>query len=48
MKLQGLVESGVAENFYQFSQRTSELLIGYKHRYQSGLVLEIGILENLF
>jgi len=46
--LQGLVESGVAENFDQFSQRTSELLIGYKHRYQSGLVFEIGILENLF
>jgi len=46
--LQGLVESGVAEKFDQFSQRTSELLIGYKHRYQSGVVLEIGILENLF
>jgi len=46
--LQGLVESGVAEKFDQFSKRTSELLIGYKHRYQSGMVLEIGILENLF
>jgi len=46
--LQGLVESGVAKDYSQFSKRTSELMFGYKHRYQSGWVLEVGFLENLF
>ncbi len=46
--LQGLVESGVAINYSQFSERTSELMVGYKHRYSSGLLMEVGFLENLF
>ena len=46
--LQGLMESGVARSYGQFSRRTSELVFGYKRRYTSGWVLEIGFLENLF
>ena len=46
--LQGLIESGVARNYYEFSERTYELMFGYKHRYESGWVFEIGFLENLF
>ena len=46
--LQGLVENGVAKDYGQFSKRTSEMLFGYKRFYDSGWILEIGFLENLF
>jgi hypothetical protein len=46
--IQGLVESGVAENYGQFSKRTSEMLFGYKRLYASDWLLEVGFLENLF
>ena len=46
--LQGLVENGVAQDYGQFSKRTSEILFGYKRFYDSGWVLEVGFLENLF
>ena len=45
---QGLVESGVAVDYNEFAKRTSEILLGYKHYYQSGWTFGIGILENIF
>ena len=46
--VQGLVESGVAKDYGQFSQRTSEVIFGYKHHCTKGWVFEVGFLENLF
>jgi len=46
--LQGLVESGVAESYEEFTKRTSEVVLGYKHYYDSGWTLGIGVLENIF
>ncbi|HOP06551.1 MAG TPA: DUF3187 family protein [candidate division Zixibacteria bacterium] len=43
-----LIERGVAVDFHQFSDRTYELLLGFKHRLPKNLSLEFGLLENLF
>lgn len=46
--VQTLVESGIAEDFAQFSDNTYELVLGYKCRLNEDTILEIGFLENLF
>jgi len=46
--LQGLVESGVAKDYEEFTKRTSELVLGYKYYHKSGWVFGVGILENIF
>jgi len=42
-----LVESGVARDFYYFSDATYELMFGYRRRLSPGVSMEIGILENV-
>ncbi|NOY76299.1 MAG: DUF3187 family protein [Calditrichaeota bacterium] len=46
--VQGLVESGVAKHYGQFSDRTSEVVFGYKRRVKKDWTVEAGFLENLF
>lgn len=46
--VQQMSNSGVAEDYYDFSQPTHELLIGAKQRVSDRLTLEYGVVENLF
>ncbi|MDF1544986.1 MAG: DUF3187 family protein [bacterium] len=43
-----IAESGMARSFSQFSYGTYELMFGYKRQLNQSLILELGILENLF
>jgi hypothetical protein len=42
------VEGGLAKDYYQFSKRTFEMMVGYKRRIGDRLIVEIGYLNNLF
>ena len=46
--LQMLMESGIAEDYAEFSDNTYELLLGCKFRLSDSMVAEIGFLENVF
>jgi hypothetical protein len=46
--VQELSNSGVAKDYYDFSSPTHELLIGAKQRLSSHLMLQYGVIENLF
>lgn len=46
--LQQLVNSGMAEDFYDFSRPTYEVTLGLKKNLSQHLMLEFGLLENVF
>jgi len=45
--VQLLAETGVARDFYQFSDATYEMMFGHKRRLSDKVTLEVGILENV-
>lgn len=45
--LQNLINSGVAEDFFEFSEYTDEMTLGVKTELSPGLVMEFGLIENL-
>jgi len=46
--IQEMSNSGVAKTYYDFNRPTHELVIGAKHYLTSRLMLEYGVMENLF
>ena len=42
-----LMESGIARDFYQFSDATYEVMFGYRRRLSPRISMDIGILENI-
>jgi len=45
--VQEFINSRVAKNFYQFSDASYEVTLGFKYRIRGKTVLEFGLLENL-
>ncbi|MCG3112736.1 MAG: DUF3187 family protein [Candidatus Manganitrophus sp. SB1] len=46
--LQNTLSSGVAEDFFEFSDYTDEMAFGFKTAFSNRLVWEAGVIENLF
>ena len=46
--LQELIHTGVAKDFYAFSESTHELALGFKYEFRKGALLEFCLIENLF
>lgn len=46
--VQQLINSGIAENFYDFSRPTYEVTLGFKKDLSRHFMIEFGLLENLF
>lgn len=45
--LQNLINSGAAEDFFEFSEYTDEMTLGMKTELSPGLLIELGLIENL-
>jgi hypothetical protein len=46
--LQQLINTGAAEDFYQFSESTYELTLGLKAEFLTNTFFEFGLIENLW